>query len=99
MYRLLFAQASDDVNGTPKIFWRRHLSWLDLQQKDWFIDAELTLKLRCRGGRIAQVPIDFHPREKGRSHVRLRTLFEFSKNLGTWSLRYWWGRWTGRGLV
>lgn len=98
-FRLLFAQSADDVNGTPKIFWRRHLAWLDLRQKDWFIDAELTLKLRGRGGRIAQVPIDFHPRLEGRSHVRLRTLAEFYRNLALYSLRYWWGRITGRGLT
>lgn len=98
-YRMLFAQPASDVNGTPKIFWRRHLAWLNLGQKDWFIDAELMLKLRGRGGRVAQVPIDFHPRAAGRSHVRLRTLVEFYRNLGVYSLRYWWGRYTGRGLV
>ena len=98
-FRLLFAQAAEDVNGTPKIFWRRHLTWLNLRQKDWFIDAELMLKLRGRGARIAQVPIEFHARLEGRSNVRLRTVLEFYCNLALYSMRYWWGRITGKGLV
>ena len=84
LFRFLFGQRVHDVNGTPKIFPRRLLSELQLTSKGWFLDAEVFLKIALRG-KVGEVDIEFLPRRAGSSHVRFRTLWEFSANM----MRYW----------
>lgn len=80
-FALAFGAFYPDVNGTPKLFRRSALASLDLQSRDWFLDAELLVEAHLRGWRVAAVPVVFHPRREGRSHVRWQHLLEFLRNL------------------
>lgn len=86
LFRLLFRTRSLDVNGTPKIFLRQVFDGLQLEQKDWFIDAEFILKARAKGIDILEVPVTFLPRAGGKSKVDLGALREFLKNM--WKFRF-----------
>jgi|GEM_PF-194029 len=92
IYNLLFLTMFNvhtmDVNGTPKIFRREWLAELAPQSKDWFLDAEIMIKAKELGLRIVDVPVEFLPREKGSSHVRLGAIYEFLSNM----LSYRFGR-------
>lgn len=81
MFKVLFHCPVQDVNAKPKVMKRHCLSQLDLQSKDWFIDAELIIKAHAYGMRIAEVPIDFLPRKQGASKIRMGAIFEFIRNL------------------
>jgi glycosyltransferase involved in cell wall biosynthesis len=81
LFPLLFPVTSRDINGTPKIMRRELCESLDLQSKDWFIDAELMIKLGYRGARILELPVVFLAREKGSSSVRVSSIFEFLANI------------------
>lgn len=80
LFRVMFGLPSKDVNGSPKIFAGELLPRLNLEQKDWFLDAEVYLKLAALG-KVSEVPVDFHPRQQGRSNVRVSTLVEFLLNM------------------
>lgn len=81
LFGLLFGARVRDINGTPKIFHRRHLEPFALTSKDWFIDAELVIKAGRENLRIREVPVVFHARKGGQSNVRWRTIVEFLRNL------------------
>lgn len=79
---LAFRLRTTDVNGTPKLMRRELYESLDLQCKDWFVDAEVMIKCARRGVRFAEVPVTFGARERGSSNVRLATIVEFLRNIG-----------------
>ncbi|MDA1303400.1 MAG: glycosyltransferase family 2 protein [Nitrospirae bacterium] len=81
MFRVLFHITSRDINGTPKLMRRQCYEELSLESKDWFIDAEVMIKAANGRYRIGEVPVEFRPRVNGRSQVRLRTAFEFLRNM------------------
>lgn len=81
LFRILFLCPVKDINAKPKIMRRASIETLELSAKDWFIDAELMLKSHACGMQIQEVAIEFLPRNKGRSKVRLLTILEFINNM------------------
>lgn len=80
-FNLLFLSRFRAINGKPKIMKRGVYDSLRLDSKDWFIDAEVMIKARKLRLKTGFVNFELRPREKGESHIRLRTLFEFVCNL------------------
>ena len=78
----------EDGNGTPKVFSRSLLPELKLESKDWFLDSEIWMKGLADGWQIAELEVDFLPRDEGSSHVRFRTIWEFLANTVRWSWKY-----------
>ena len=85
LFRMMFRTRHLDVNGTPKIFRREVYERLQLERKDWFIDAEFILKARSMGIEILEVPVTFLPRAGGASKVDFGAIVEFLKNM--WAFR------------
>ena len=81
LFRVMFRTRHLDVNGTPKIFRREVYDRLQLERRDWFIDAEFILKAETLGIEILEVPVTFLPRTGGASKVDFGTMFEFLKNM------------------
>lgn len=84
IFRWLYGGGLIDINSTPKLFRYDFLQKiLPLQSNDWFVDAEIMIKsVRMTTiGQIRELPIDFYPRQFGKSNVRFSTCFEFMRNL------------------
>lgn len=81
LFRVLFGLALRDINGTPKLVWRKTYSDLTLTSKDWFIDAELMIQAAQRRLRVGEVEANFLARNHGSSNVRLTTSLEFLANM------------------
>lgn len=81
LFPLLFPARTWDINGTPKIMRAEVLAALRPVSKDWFIDAEIMIKLGARGGRLDEVDIEFLSRQGGASNVRWASLLEFLLNI------------------
>jgi glycosyltransferase involved in cell wall biosynthesis len=97
LFKVMFGLADPDINGTPKVMLRKELEWLKLTQRDWFLDAELVLKMADHGASKTEVTVEFLPRLRGRSNVRLPTLIEFFVNMCRYRLRFWRQRLRGKG--
>jgi len=78
---LLFRTMTTDVNATPKMMERRLWRRMNLESKDWFIDAEVIFKAKDLGLNFVEVPVVFMPRQSGRSWVNLGTSIEFARNI------------------
>jgi glycosyltransferase involved in cell wall biosynthesis len=77
-----------DVNSKPKIITREKLSLLNLQQNDWFIDAEIMIQARRNKFKTGEVPTLFLGLDsKRRSFVKLPAIWEFIKNLIVYRFR------------
>lgn len=88
LFRLLFGAITDDVDGTPKFFYREDLQLLKPTKKDSFLDAEMMIKAKFLKYKIVEVPVSFHKRRGGRSTVRIpREALEFLRNM----IQYRWG--------
>ncbi len=87
--RILFGVRSTDVNGIPKILKRERLEALQLFSRDWFIDAEMMIKATQQGFKMGEVEVEFLKREGGSSHVGLRAILEFLKNLFVYRVKGW----------
>ena len=86
---LLFRTLTTDVNGTPKLMERRVWERMKLESRDWFVDAEVVFKAKKMGLNFLEVPVDFMPRQEGRSWVNLGTTAEFARNLLKALFRGW----------
>ena len=78
---------NSDLNGCPKLFRNDFYRSLELQSKDWFIDAEAMLKAEGKNAAIYQEPVIMEPRFFGESKVRMSTILEFTKNIIVWKLK------------
>jgi glycosyltransferase involved in cell wall biosynthesis len=65
LIRYLFGLQVRDVNFAFKLFRRAILDQITLQSEGSFIDAELLIETNKAGYRIAEVPIQYHPRIAG----------------------------------
>lgn len=77
----------EDVNGPPKLLRHDAYKKLNISSKDWFIDAEILIKAKSMGLRIGDVPVEFKKREKGKSKVKMTTIFEFLWDIIHYRLR------------
>jgi glycosyltransferase involved in cell wall biosynthesis len=71
LVNVLFGGVSPDANGTPKVFGRNLLGLFDLKYKDFFIDAELLIKVKRNKIRITEVPFSSAKRKAGKSSIRV----------------------------
>lgn len=62
-----------DVNFTFKLFRKEMYNKINLQSKGWFIDVELLAELKKQKARWKQLPINYTPRTKGSSTVKINT--------------------------
>jgi len=76
----LFRIETLGINCKPKIFKRELFEKLNLESKDWFIDAEIMIKATRLNVRYIDYPIQFRERLEGKSNVQIRTAFEFLFN-------------------
>lgn len=81
LFRILFNIKLEDVNSCPKIIRIEDYKLIKLVQNDWFIDAEIIIKLNNLNKKIIEVPILYLRREEGSSNVRWTTILEFFKNI------------------
>jgi glycosyltransferase involved in cell wall biosynthesis len=90
---LLFGLHARDIDCAMKLFRRELFVGLPLDAEGPFLSAELLIKLRARGARMAQVGVTHYPRAAGTN-----TGASFGKILRTlrdiWGLR--WGLWFDR---
>lgn len=87
LFRLLFrTRALWDINGRPKGLTRDAYERLSLATDDWFTDAEMLLKARRLGLRVAEFPVRFLRNEARGSFVGLDTVWEFVRNMVLWRL-------------
>ena len=56
--RALLGIGAWDVNGTPKVFGRRHARLLELRRDDDLIDAEFAVVCEREGYSVAEIPIE-----------------------------------------
>jgi glycosyltransferase involved in cell wall biosynthesis len=81
-FRLLFrTRGLWDINGKPKAMTRVAYERLDLRSDDWFIDAEIVLKARELGLRVAELPVEFFRNDERASFVRPSAIWEFAANM------------------
>lgn len=84
IFNILYNNNIRDVNSGPKLFRRGYLEKiLPLTSNDWFIDAEIMIKTLKISSPILirEIPIEFYPRESGKSNVKFSSCFQFLKNL------------------
>ncbi len=77
-----------DINGNPKIIPREYIERMNLQSKDWFLDAEIMIKAKKLGLEVYEFNVLSQMREGGSSNVNAGTCWEFIINL----LKYRFGR-------
>jgi glycosyltransferase involved in cell wall biosynthesis len=77
---------SIDINGNPKIFPRQYLEQMQLQSKDWFLDAEVMIKAKQLKLNVYEMNVFAQMREGGKSNVKPSTIREFILNL--WRFRF-----------
>ncbi|MDO7787427.1 glycosyltransferase family 2 protein [Desulforamulus aquiferis] len=79
-----------DINGTPKIMTRKCYERLNLSSKDWFLDAEVMLKVNALAAPIGEIPVVFRQRQGGSSNVKIKTVWEFLRNMASYRKRRDW---------
>jgi dolichol-phosphate mannosyltransferase len=76
LLRVLFNMNIRDVNSGYKVFRKKIIEGMDFLSESPFIDAEIFLRARKRGGTILEYPLIFRPRKQGVSKVaRMSVLF------------------------
>jgi len=85
--RTLMRVRTPDINGCPKLFRREFFSQLQLESKDWFLDAEAILKTEKKQGIIHNEPVIMEARTSGKSNVRMATIVEFLSNMIRWKMK------------
>ena len=85
-YNLLFQKmfpgvASRDINSKPKLLTRSLYDQLGLTSDDWFVDAEIMLKVNRGGFKIKEIPIEFFAQKGRASFVKMEAIVEFIKNM------------------
>ncbi len=82
-FNLLYVKGTryKDVNAKPKMALTQTFRDLQLNSKDWFIDAEIMYKLHQKNARILEIPTIFYENEHRSSFVNWKTIFEFLGNM------------------
>ncbi len=85
--RIIFPRINGDINGKPKLFTRAVYEKLHLESNDWFIDAEIMIKIRRMNIKIGDIKTDFHKNPERESFISFKANFEFIKNIILWRLK------------
>ena len=67
--RLLFGLRIRDVNCAFKLIDSKTLKTIPIESRRFFVNTELLIKIRKRGGRIREIGVNHRPREQGVSKV------------------------------
>ena len=78
---------SKDVNSKPKIFTRKAYELMKLQSDDWFIDAEIMLRINENAMKFYEFPVEFYELSGRASFVKFKAVFEFLNNLISYKLK------------
>jgi glycosyltransferase involved in cell wall biosynthesis len=82
LFKILFPFVhSKDVNSKPKIFTREVFEQLSLTSYDWFIDAEIMIRIGRLKIAFFEFPIDFYELQGRSSFVKFASILEFIKNM------------------
>lgn len=74
--------SSIDINGNPKILSRENFDRMNIQSKDFFLDAEVIIKAKRLGLEVYELNVMAQMREVHRaSAARPSTMWEFAVNL------------------
>ena len=93
---VLFGLRVRDIDCAMKVFRREVFDGLRLEADSPFLSAELLIKLRARGERMAQVGVTHYPRAAGtNTGASFRKILRTFRDIG--KLR--WALWTRRGEV
>ena len=87
---------SMDVNGSPRIMPREILPVMELTSSDWFLEAEIMLKVQYLRLMVIEIDVPGHLRKGGRSNVSSRTIFEFLRNILRYRVGGPWREWRRR---
>ncbi len=88
--RLFFGLAVRDVDCACKLFRRRALAGVRLESGGAFLSAELLIKLRIRGARLAEVGVPHHARVAGQaSGANPRVVLRAVRDFWRLRLRLW----------
>lgn len=80
--RVLFGSlGTSDINAIPKIVPREYLDRMNLQSKDWFLDAEVVIRARDLHLGLYEMNVFAQMRAEGSSNVRFSTCWEFIRNM------------------
>jgi glycosyltransferase involved in cell wall biosynthesis len=93
---VLFGLRVRDIDCAMKLFRREVFTGLPLTTDSPFLSAELLIKLRARGERMAQVGVNHYPRAAGtNSGASFRKILRTFRDIG----RLRWALWTRRSEV
>lgn len=93
---LFWGVPAQDINANPKIMPAATARLMQLTSRDWFLEAEIILKARHLRLPVIEIDVWSHPRQGGRSHVRLVTVLEFLRNIALYRLGRPWRAWRKR---
>jgi hypothetical protein len=66
---------------------------IELSSSDWFLEAEIMLKVRYLRLMVIEIDVPGHLRKGGRSSVGWRTIFEFMHNILAYRVGGPWRDW------
>jgi len=90
---IVFGLRVRDIDCAMKVFRREVFDGLRLEAESPFLSAELLIKLRARGVRIAQVGVHHYPRAAGtNSGASFRKIMRTFRDIGRLRLALWFGR-------
>ena len=88
VFKALFPKVNgNDINSKPKLFSRAVYEKMNLTSDDWFIDAEIMIKVSQMDIEFYEFPIEFLELEGRQSFVNVSTIFEFIRNLVSFRLK------------
>ena len=91
-FEIFFHTGVKDINASPKILKRGIYEKLAIESDDWFIDAEIVIKTARIGGKIGEMEIEYLPRLKGKSKVKMIHIYQFFKNMLIWRKKIKYGK-------
>lgn len=81
MQRFYLGIKAKDINCAFKIFKAQFLKSIPLISENFLIDAEFFLRVRERGAKYVEVPVNHFERKRGRSTVKFCTIFQTLKEM------------------
>ena len=91
--RIVFALGVRDIDCAMKLFRREVFDGLRLTAESPFLSAELLIKLRARGVRLAQVGVHHYPRTAGlNTGASFRKILRTFRDIGRLRLALWFSR-------
>jgi len=75
--KVMFNLKIRDINGYPVIFRKSLFKKMGLRKKNWMINTEILIKSKRLNVKFGETDAIFHKREKGKTSVKIQTLFDF----------------------